>query len=84
VIESALDSAGNTLSPDDIISPQEVTFKFSVQASETAIEEADPEFECAIDDESYDACSSPMTYLMEEGKHNFVVRLVPSDTVIIE
>jgi hypothetical protein len=81
---SALDAAGNTLSPDDIITPQEVTFRFSVQASETVIEEADPQFECALDDESYNGCSSPMTYLMEEGRHNFVVRLVPSDTVIIE
>jgi hypothetical protein len=84
VIESAVDAAGNTLSPDDIIIPQEVTFTFSVQASETVIEEADPQFECALDDESFNACSSPMTYAMEEGKHDFVVKLVPSETVIIE
>ena len=84
MIESATDQLGNALSPNDIISPQEVTFKFSVQASETAIEEADPQFECALDDESFNACSTPMTYLMEEGKHNFVVRLVPSEPVIIE
>jgi len=25
-----------------------------------------------------------MTYLMEKGKHDFVVRLVTSDTVVIE
>jgi hypothetical protein len=84
VIDSAIDAAGNTLSPDDIISPQEVTFKFSVQGNETAIEEADPQFECAVDDEQFNACSSPMTYLMEKGKHNFVVKLVPSDIVIVE
>jgi hypothetical protein len=84
VIESAIDAAGNTLSPDDIISPQEVTFKFSVQGSETVIEEADPQFECALDDESFNACSSPMTYLMEKGKHDFVVKLVPTDIAIIE
>jgi hypothetical protein len=76
VIDSAVDAAGNTLSPDDLISPQEVTFRFSVQANETAIEEADPQFECALDDESFNSCSSPMMYLMGEGKHNFVVRLV--------
>ena len=81
VIESAADEAGNSLSPDDIISPQEVTFQFSAQASETspAFEEEGPQdyqYECALDDESFSGCSSPMTYAMEAGKHNFVVRLV--------
>jgi hypothetical protein len=81
VIESATDEVGNSLSPDDLIAPQKVTFTFSAQASETtqALEEGGPqtyEFECALDDESFTACSSPMTYEMEKGKHNFVVRLV--------
>ena len=37
----------------------------------------DYEFECAVDDASFNSCSSPMIYAMEEGKHNFVVKLVP-------
>ena len=82
VIDSAVDQAGNNLSPDDLIVPQEVTFRFSAQANETsqAFEEEGPndyDFECALDDESFNTCSSPMTYPMEIGKHNFVVRLVP-------
>ena len=82
VIDSALDQAGNALSPGDLISPQKVTFTFSAHASNTpeALEEEGPqdyEFECALDDESYSSCSSPMLYDMEAGKHNFEVRLVP-------
>ena len=82
VIDSALDQAGNALSPGDLISPQEVTFTFSAQANDTiqSLEEEginDYEFECAVDDESFNSCSSPMTYAMEDGKHNFVVRLAP-------
>jgi len=45
-----------------------------------ALEEEGPqdyEFECALDDESYSSCSSPMLYDMEAGKHNFEVRLLP-------
>jgi hypothetical protein len=81
-IESATDELGNNLSPGDLIAPQEVTFAFSAQANETsqAFEEEGPQdyqFECALDDESFSGCSSPMTYAMEIGKHNFVVRLVP-------
>jgi hypothetical protein len=82
VIESATDELGNALSPGDLIAPQKVTFEFSAQASETtqAFEKEGPQdyqYECALDDESFSGCSSPMTYAMEEGKHNFVVRLVP-------
>ena len=82
VIDSAVDQAGNALSPGDLISPQEVTFTFSAHASNTteALEEEgqqDYEYECALDDESYSSCSSPMLYDMEAGKHNFEVRLVP-------
>ena len=82
LIESAVDEAGNNLSPGDLIVPQKVTFRFSAEANETsqAFEEEGPndyEFECALDDESFDTCSSPMTYAMENGKHNLVVRLVP-------
>ena len=81
VIDSAVDQAGNALAPGDLISPQKVTFTFSAQANETIqnLEEEGPndyEFECAVDDASFNSCSSPMTYTMEEGKHNFVVRLV--------
>ncbi len=82
LIESAVDEEGNSLSSGDLIAPQEVTFKFSAQASETsqAFEEEGPQdyqFECALDDQSFIACNSPMTYVMEKGKHDFVVRLVP-------
>ena len=81
VIESAVDETGNSLSQGDLIIPQKVTFTFSADASEAtqAFEEEGPqdyEFECALDDESFNACSSPMTYEMEKGKHDFVVRLV--------
>ena len=82
VIDSAVDEVGNALSPGDVISPQKVTFTFSTQANETIqnLEEEGPndyEFECAVDDASFNSCSSPMTYAIEEGKHDFVVRLVP-------
>jgi hypothetical protein len=82
MIDSAKDQAGNALSPGDLIAPQKVTFTFSAEASETsqAFEEEGPQdyqFECALDDESFSSCSSPLTYAMENGKHNFVVRLVP-------
>jgi hypothetical protein len=81
VIESALDEAGNSLSPGDLIVPQKVTFSFSAQASETVqtLEEEgqqDYQYECALDDESFSSCNSPMTYEMEAGEHDFVVRLV--------
>jgi hypothetical protein len=82
VIDSAVDQAGNSLSPGDLIAPQKVTFTFSAQANETtqAFEEEGPndyQYVCALDDESFSSCSSPMSYTMEMGKHNFVVRLVP-------
>ena len=81
-IDSAVDEAGNSLSQGDLIIPQKVTFTFSANASEAtqALEGGsakDYQFECSVDDESFKACSSPMTYAMETGKHNFVVRLVP-------
>jgi hypothetical protein len=81
VIDSAVGQAGNALSPGDLISPQKVTFTFSAHASNTteALEEEGPqdyEFECALDDATYKACSSPMIYDMQAGKHNFEVKLV--------
>jgi hypothetical protein len=81
VIDSAVDQAGNDLSPGDLISPQKVTFTFSAHASNTteSLAEKGPQgyvFECALDDESYSSCNSPMTYDMTAGKHNFEVRLV--------
>jgi hypothetical protein len=79
LIESATDQQGKTLSPGDLIAPGEVTFTFSAQANEAAADpqnSEDYQFECALDDESFSSCNSPMTYTMEEGKHDFVVRLV--------
>ena len=81
VIDSAVGQAGNALSPGDFISPQKVTFTFSAHASNTteSLAEKGPQgyvFECALDDESYSSCNSPMTYDMTAGKHNFEVRLV--------
>jgi hypothetical protein len=81
VIESAVDEAGNALSQDDLIAPQKVTFTFSAQSNETTQNpeeqgSQDYQFECALDDEPFSACSSPMTYTMEKGTHDFVVRLV--------
>ena len=80
-IDSAVGQAGNALSPGDFISPQKVTFTFSAHASNTteSLAEKGPQgyvFECALDDESYSSCNSPMTYDMTAGKHNFEVRLV--------
>ena len=78
VINSAVDQLGNDLSPGDLIVPQKVTFTFSAQANETTQirnDSPDYKFECAVDDASFSACSSPMTYTMDVGKHNFVVRL---------
>jgi hypothetical protein len=82
VIKSAIDELGNSLSPDDVIAPQKVTFTFTAQANETspAFEEEGPQdyqYQCALDDESFGSCSSPMTYTMEKGEHNFIVRLAP-------
>jgi hypothetical protein len=82
VIKSATDELGNSLSPNDIIAPQKVTFTFTAEANETsqAFEEEGPQdyqFQCALDHESFSSCNSPMTYTMEKGKHNFVVRLGP-------
>ena len=81
VIESAEDEEGEPLSRGDMIAPGEVTFTFSTEAGLTTqdsqADSQDYEFECALDDESFNLCSSPMTYEMEEGKHDFVVRLVP-------
>ena len=81
VIDSAEDEEGEPLSPGDIIAPGEVTFTFSTEAGltpqDSQADSQDYEFECALDDESFNSCSSPMTYNMEEGKHDFVVRLVP-------
>jgi hypothetical protein len=82
VIKSAVGEAGDTLSPGDLIVPQKVTFTFSAEANETsqAFEEEGPQdyqYECALDNEQFSACSSPMTYNMDLGKHNFVVKLVP-------
>jgi hypothetical protein len=81
VIDSAVDQAGKTLSPGDLIAPQKVTFTFSAHASAAtqALEEEGPfdyQFECGLDGASYKACSSPMTYDMNAGKHNFEVKLV--------
>ena len=48
--------------------------------STPASEKKDPQdyqFECALDDESFSPCSSPMSYNMDMGKHNFVVRIAP-------
>jgi hypothetical protein len=81
VIESAEDQEGEPLSPGDIIAPGEVTFTFSTEAGLTPQDSQtdlpDYEFECALDEESFSSCNSPMTYNMEEGKHDFVVRLIP-------
>ena len=79
VIESAEDEEGEPLSPGDIIAPGEVTFTFSTEAGitpqDSQADSQDYEFECALDDVSFNSCKSPMTYAMENGKHNFVVRL---------
>ena len=81
VIESAQDEEGEPLSQGDMIAPGEVTFTFSTETSlSTRSSQADSQdyaFECALDDESFNSCNSPVTYNMEEGKHDFVVRLVP-------
>jgi hypothetical protein len=82
VIDSAVDQQGNNLTPNDLIAPQKVTFTFSAQVTEStqASEEEGPQdyrFECALDDESFSGCSSPTTYSLEKGEHDFVVRLAP-------
>jgi len=69
------------LSPGELIVPQKVTFTFFAHANDTTqdLEEEGPptyKFECALDDQSFSACSSPMSYSMDIGKHNFVVKLV--------
>ena len=69
-----------SVTPGDLINPQEVTFTFSASESE-AVQSGertpvDHQFECALDDESFSSCNSPMTYEMEAGKHDFIVRLV--------
>jgi len=80
VIESAVDAVGNSLSEGDLIAPQKVTFTFSADANETAENSEqgaqDYKYECALDSESFSPCNSPTTYEMQEGKHDFVVRLV--------
>ena len=81
IIESAVDEAGNSLTLDDLITPQKVTFTFSALENDTtkSLEGQGPQdyqFECALDDESFASCNSPMTYEMDVGKHDFVVRLV--------
>jgi hypothetical protein len=81
VIESAIDEEGELLSPGDLIVPQKVTFTFSAQASETTQNNEqdsaqDYEFECALDDESFSSCNSPITYDLDKGKHDFVVKVV--------
>jgi hypothetical protein len=78
VIESAEDQEGEPLSPGDIIAPGEVTFTFSatkIDSTDTPVNPQTYNFECALDDETYSACSSPMTIQMDDGKHTFVVRL---------
>jgi hypothetical protein len=81
LIESAVDEEGEPLSQGDLIAPQEVTFTFSAQANEksqnSGVENRqDHQFECALDAGSFNECSSPTTYKLEQGKHDFVVRLV--------
>ena len=81
VITSAEDEEGEPLSPGDIIAPGEVTFTFSQEGETTQTFEKEGsqnyEFECALDDEPFSSCTSPMTYALEVGKHNFVVRVSP-------
>ena len=81
VIASAEDEEGEPLSRGDLIVPGEVTFTFSAEPGLTLqgsqADSQDYEFECALDDESFNSCNSPMTYNMEAGKHDFVVKLVP-------
>jgi hypothetical protein len=89
-IESAQDVEGDSLSPGDQIAPGEVTFTFSAKPSESEGESEsetpldsqensqDYEFECALDDGSFNSCNSPETVMIEDlGKHTFVVRLAP-------
>jgi hypothetical protein len=81
VIDSAVDEAGNSLSQDDSIGPQKVTFTFSANVNETSENSGeqvtqDYQYECALDDESFSSCNSPVTYEMQAGKHDFTVRLV--------
>jgi hypothetical protein len=80
-IESAEDEEGELLSPGDTIAPGEVIFTFSAKTDETSLDSQensqDYQYECALDGESFSSCNSPMTYEMEAGKHDFVVRLVP-------
>ena len=75
-IESAEDEEGEPLAQEDIIAPGEVTFTFSAKIDEIVEDtEQSYEFECALDGESFNTCSSPQTVSMEDGKHTFVVRL---------
>jgi hypothetical protein len=80
VIQSAKDQNGKTLSPGDTIAPGEVTFKFSAKSDETSTDSQENsqhlKFECALDGKSFDACNSPETVRMNEGKHTFEVKLV--------
>jgi hypothetical protein len=81
VIESATDEKGKSLSPGDLIAPGEVTFTFSSKPSEkeTPLDSQensqDYKFECSLDDESFNSCTSPEKVVIEDGKHTFVVRL---------
>jgi hypothetical protein len=78
VIESAEDEEGEPISQGDMIAPGEVTFTFAAESTHpTDSEEISQSysFECGVDGESFNSCSSPTTIKMKDGKHTFVVRL---------
>src|SRR5262245_30295531 len=80
------DGAGDTTAPDTTITRQPAAFANSSVAT-FAFEstEADATFQCSIDREPMQTCTSPFTRTLPDGPHGFVVRAVgatgnPDDT----
>ena len=50
---------------------KKVTFEFTST-------ESPPSFQCSLDGEDYETCSSPLTFKVARGKHELLVRAIDS------
>jgi hypothetical protein len=71
VIDSAVDSDGNSIGNNTSTTSNSITFEFSSPDSDVS------EFQCSLDNAEWQDCTSPVSYSgLAEGEHTFSVKAI--------